>query len=132
MRGFMPLRAWNRLAKMLKVFLLLQVVCLGPMSLAGEPRRSLAASLNAEPVSSDQAFVPPPLETELALSTKRLTLEAWLVQGKSNCDPSYPGVCIPPAPPDLDCKDIPFRRFEVRPPDPHWFDGDGDGVGCER
>jgi micrococcal nuclease len=48
------------------------------------------------------------------------------------CDPSYPDVCIPPPPPDLDCKDIPYRRFRVRPPDPHRFDGDYDGIGCER
>ena len=48
-----------------------------------------------------------------------------------NCHPSYPTVCIPPSPPDLDCGDIPFRRFKVLPPDPHRFDGDGDGVGCE-
>jgi micrococcal nuclease len=48
-----------------------------------------------------------------------------------NCDPSYPGVCIAPAPPDLDCGDIPYRRFQVLPPDPHNFDRDGDGVGCE-
>ncbi|KPL76604.1 hypothetical protein AC812_04590 [Bellilinea caldifistulae] len=48
-----------------------------------------------------------------------------------NCHPSYPGVCIPPPPPDLDCKDIPFRRFKVLPPDPHRFDGDNDGIGCE-
>jgi micrococcal nuclease len=47
------------------------------------------------------------------------------------CDPRYPGVCIPPPPPDLDCGDIPFRRFTVLPPDPHRFDGDGDGIGCE-
>lgn len=47
------------------------------------------------------------------------------------CDPSYPGVCIPPPPPDLDCGDISERRFEVVPPDPHRFDGDGDGMGCE-
>ena len=47
------------------------------------------------------------------------------------CDPSYPTVCIPPPPPDLDCGDIPYRRFHVRPPDPHHFDGGGDGVGCE-
>ncbi len=47
------------------------------------------------------------------------------------CDPSYPGVCIPPAPPDLDCGDIADRRFQVLPPDPHRFDGDSDGVGCE-
>jgi micrococcal nuclease len=51
--------------------------------------------------------------------------------GGGNCDPSYPTVCIPPPPPDLDCKDIPFRRFQVLPPDPHNFDGDHDGIGCE-
>jgi hypothetical protein len=49
-----------------------------------------------------------------------------------NCDPSYPDVCIPPAPPDLDCGDITHRRFRVLPPDPHRFDGsDDDGIGCE-
>jgi micrococcal nuclease len=48
-----------------------------------------------------------------------------------NCDPSYPDVCIPPPPPDLDCKDIPYRNFRVLPPDPHHFDSDGDGIGCE-
>ena len=50
---------------------------------------------------------------------------------QGNCDPSYPTVCIPPAPPDLNCGDITFRRFTVLPPDPHGFDGDSDGVGCE-
>ena len=49
----------------------------------------------------------------------------------SNCDPSYPTVCIPPSPPDLDCSDITYRRFKVLPPDPHRFDGDNDGIGCE-
>lgn len=48
-----------------------------------------------------------------------------------SCDPSYVGVCIPPPPPDLDCADIPYRRFTVEPPDPHGFDGDHDGIGCE-
>ena len=47
------------------------------------------------------------------------------------CDPSYPDVCIPPAPPDLDCADIAFRAFRVLPPDPHRFDGNHDGIGCE-
>ncbi len=51
--------------------------------------------------------------------------------GLGACDPSYPDVCIPPAPPDLDCGDIEFRRFTVLPPDPHQFDGNADGVGCE-
>jgi len=53
-----------------------------------------------------------------------------------NCHPSYPTVCIPPPPPDLDCSDIPYRNFPVRhdvpDPDPHRFDGNKDGVGCEK
>ena len=49
----------------------------------------------------------------------------------ANCSPSYPDVCIPPPPPDLNCKDIPYRKFRVLPPDPHGFDRDGNGIGCE-
>jgi micrococcal nuclease len=49
----------------------------------------------------------------------------------TGCDSSYPGVCIPPAPPDLDCGDIPYRRFTVLQLDPHGFDGVYDGIGCE-
>ena len=30
-----------------------------------------------------------------------------------------------------DCRDIPYRRFPVVGSDPHWFDGDGDGIGCD-
>ncbi len=50
---------------------------------------------------------------------------------RGNCDASYPTICIPPPPPDLDCGDIPYRRFPVRGADPHRFDGDRDGIGCE-
>ena len=49
----------------------------------------------------------------------------------SRCDPSYPTVCIPSPPPDLDCGDVPYTNFVVRQPDPHNFDGDYDGRGCE-
>ena len=48
-----------------------------------------------------------------------------------SCDPSYPDFCIPSPPPDLDCKDIPQKRFTVIGSDPHRFDGDKDGIGCE-
>jgi micrococcal nuclease len=53
--------------------------------------------------------------------------------GGGKCDPSYPDVCIPPYPPDLDCADIPFTYFEVKPADPHDFDSDADAdlIGCE-
>ena len=52
---------------------------------------------------------------------------------RSDCDPSYPTVCIPPYDRvgDLDCADIPYSNFEVVGDDPHGFDGDGDGRGCE-
>jgi micrococcal nuclease len=52
-------------------------------------------------------------------------------QTGGNCDPSYPGVCIPPPPPGLNCGDISYSGFAVQPPDPHDFDGNHDGVGCE-
>ena len=50
---------------------------------------------------------------------------------RSGCSPAYPTVCTPPPPPDLDCGEIPYRRFQVLAPDPHRFDGDNDGIGCE-
>lgn len=50
---------------------------------------------------------------------------------KNNCDVSYPDFCIPSSPPDLDCKDIQQKRFTVLQPDPHRFDQDKDGIGCE-
>lgn len=48
-----------------------------------------------------------------------------------NCDPSYPDVCIQPYPPDLNCGDVPYKDITVLPPDPHGFDREGDGIGCE-
>ncbi|NJP05636.1 MAG: SH3 domain-containing protein [Chloroflexaceae bacterium] len=62
------------------------------------------------------------------------TIIPTLTPTSSTCDPRYPDVCIPPPPPDLDCNDITPRNFRVEPPgpdDPHHFDGDGDGIGCE-
>jgi hypothetical protein len=50
----------------------------------------------------------------------------------SECDPSYPDVCIRPPPPNLNCDDegVP-ENFGVSGSDPHGFDGDNDGIGCE-
>ena len=58
-------------------------------------------------------YIPPPAPKELS------------------CDSSYPSVCIPPYPPDLDCAEIPHRNFRVIGSDPHGFDRDKDGIGCE-
>ena len=68
------------------------------------------------------------------IEAKRYSLIGNKTAKKSNknCSPAYPDVCIPPPPPDLNCKDIEFRKFKVLPPDPHNFDSrDKDGVGCE-
>ncbi len=51
---------------------------------------------------------------------------------QNNCDSSYPDVCIAPYPPDLDCGEISYKNFRVLSPDPHRFDGDHDGIGCEK
>jgi micrococcal nuclease len=72
---------------------------------------SAAAQEAAAPVKAAETVAPAPVEPV--------------------CDPSYVGVCIPPPPPDLDCGDIPHRRFRVIGSDPHGFDRDKDGIGCE-
>ena len=48
-----------------------------------------------------------------------------------DCDLSYPDFCISPNSADLDCTDISQKRFTVLQPDPHRFDSDKDGIGCE-
>jgi nuclease-like protein len=50
---------------------------------------------------------------------------------RANCDSSYPEVCIASPTPDLDCDDVVDKSFKVVPPDPHRFDSEGDGIGCE-
>jgi hypothetical protein len=75
-------------------------------------------------VGYNGVVAPPPEEHEAAP-----TVPSSRKQG--NCDPAYPTVCIAPPPPDLDCSEIPYQEFKVLPPDPHHFDSDGDGIGCE-
>jgi hypothetical protein len=48
-----------------------------------------------------------------------------------DCNSSYPGNCISSPPPNLNCEDIKPRNFKVIGSDPHGFDGDNDGIGCE-
>jgi micrococcal nuclease len=71
---------------------------------------------------------PPPTTTAPASQAHGLIAPG----GTKNCDPAYPDDCIPPAPPDLDCKDIGHAvRVDHAQGDPHGLDADGDGVGCE-
>jgi endonuclease YncB( thermonuclease family) len=73
------------------------------------------------------------------LSNNRAAVVTTLPGGgyERACDKSYPTVCIPLTPPDLDCEDfLPLRNFTVRhdlpDADPHHLDGNGDGIGCEE
>jgi uncharacterized protein YraI len=79
------------------------------------------ATSTAIPASATATSIPP---APTAIPTQ--------VKQAPNCDPSYPGVCIPNYPPDLDCGDIPYKRFQVVGADLHGFDRDRDGIGCER
>jgi micrococcal nuclease len=92
---------------------------------AADPAAS-GAPVSAPPATPPPATAAPPPVTEPPIQP------VFSEPGPtSGCDPSYPDVCIPPAPPDLDCPQIPDRRFTVVGADPHGFDGDHDGVGCE-
>ncbi|MEO6207925.1 MAG: thermonuclease family protein [Candidatus Limnocylindrales bacterium] len=70
-------------------------------------------------------------EPEPVVSPTPLRLVDPALPRRAGCDDSYPDVCIPPYPPDLDCGQITARAFTVRAPDPHGFDREGDGLGCE-
>ena len=56
------------------------------------------------------------------------------------CDPSYSNHCIKPSETDLDCNwngnvqedQIPDKKFPVGSSDPHRFDGNNNGIGCEE
>jgi len=81
---------------------------------------------SASPTAKPLALTPlPPTATPVPPPTPAPT------SPPTPCDSSYPTLCIPPNSPDLDCGEIDARRFPVLPPDPHRFDGDHDGVGCE-
>lgn len=55
-----------------------------------------------------------------------------LAPSSGACHAAYPGDCIPSPPPDLDCPDIERKvRVDHAHGDPHRFDANKDGWGCE-
>jgi hypothetical protein len=68
-------------------------------------------------------------EPPMVLEQEQLTEE--MPEEETSCDSSYPNLCIPPPPPILACDDVEATNFEVQSPDPHGFDVDNDGIGCE-
>lgn len=69
------------------------------------------------------------VDTPLEPPTTEPETEAPPDESDPNCVPGY-DPCVPPYPPDLDCDDVdgPIR---ITGDDPHGFDADGDGIGCD-
>ena len=89
------------------------------------------APVTAPPATRAPATTTPPLVLPTVPPTVPIAPLVAETPAAAGCDPSYPGVCIPPGPPDLDCGDISYRRFAVVGADAHRFDADADGIGCE-
>lgn len=108
-----------------------------------DPSRQVDSGISGPPAggtaTTPAPVVPPigtaPTTTEAPTTTGAAAPPPLPPTTAANCAASYPDVCIPPPPPDLDCKDVSYRRFRViynvPDPDPHRFDGDHDGIGCE-
>jgi micrococcal nuclease len=91
-----------------------------------------AAKQYTPPTKSEQPkSVPPKTEPPKTEPPKSEPPQTEPTETTSSCDPSYPDVCIPSPPPDLDCGEISYKNFKVIGSDPHRFDGDHDGIGCE-
>ena len=72
-----------------------------------------------------------PLEEQPPMVQEEEQLTEEMPEEETSCDSSYPNLCIPPPPPILACDDVEATNFEVQSPDPHGFDVDNDGIGCE-
>jgi Flp pilus assembly pilin Flp len=67
-------------------------------------------------------------------STSNPSQQVFTPPVPGSCDASYQGVCVPPAPPDLNCADVVAMGIPVPITvvgnDPHALDENGDGLAC--
>jgi hypothetical protein len=123
---------------------LLLAACQSPGSSApgiqSSPSTSAGTSLPGVSASAPRASSAPvsiaPIVTAEPTASPTVQPTAAPTPVAANCAASYPDFCIPPPPPDLNCADVaPHKNFTVlwtvADPDPHHFDGNKDGVGCE-
>ena len=82
-------------------------------------------------VTVEEGEESPPLEEQSPMVQEEEQLIEEMPEEETSCDSSYPNLCIPPPPPILACDDVEATNFEVQSPDPHGFDVDNDGIGCE-
>jgi hypothetical protein len=74
---------------------------------------------NAEGCEEDPCIEDPTLEGCEDPCIEDPTLEGC--EPGDDCDPSYPNICVPSPPPDLNCNDVSNRNFKVVGSDPHGF-----------
>jgi len=80
-------------------------------------------------VQSEKKLVKEEVTTAPITEVTAIGTKVAYVAPKSSCDPNYTP-CVPNVSYDLDCPDIGFS-VTVIGSDPHRFDRDGDGYGCE-
>ena len=95
----------------------------GPATPIGGPTRTATP----RPTSPTPEVTP----TESPTPTDTPATPEPTITAQPGCDPSYPDVCIPSPPPELSCEEIDFSDFVVLQPDPHGFDANRNGIGCE-
>jgi hypothetical protein len=81
-------------------------------------------------ISSSKLVILLVIATSSLLVLPNMITNEFKTYGTTDCDSSYPDICIPSSP-DVNCGDISDKRFTVLPPDPHGLDRDGDVIGCE-
>ena len=106
---------------------------ISPPPTTNEPPISASASSGPLTDSQSSTSSPPviPADESTSSTESEPSSDNQEISSDNNCDASYPDFCIPSPPPDLNCADMSQKRFTVSGSDPHGFDRDGDGVGCE-
>jgi len=113
------------------VIVVILVVAIGALMINPTSTEKTISDIDAEQVSTEFTDIIPPEKTQI--DPPALQLDAGPSDDTietTQCDESYPDVCIP-YPPDLDCDEISYSNFRVIGNDPHGFDRDNDGIGCE-
>ncbi|MFN8533824.1 MAG: hypothetical protein U0556_09775 [Dehalococcoidia bacterium] len=122
---------------------IITVLTLGDVAIArGAPVPSPSAPPATPAPVTPSAAPAGPTRTAAPQSTATIQATAAATRGSAECHPSYPDFCIPAPPPDLNCTSAALRALpgyrpgfrvvhSVANPDPHQFDREKDGRGCE-
>ena len=103
-----------------------------PTTAAAAPTPTAPPATTTPPPPPSTTARPAPPVTQALVAAPATTPPTTAQPSGGNCHPAYPGDCIPPAPPDLDCPDVARKvRVDHAHGDPHGFDRDGDGFGCD-